>query len=137
MGQVIMSDIIGVTCPVHKKYITRFFDEGKTVFIKPGSIFKEIHEGMKFVFYQSREDVGYIGEARIKGITFAKNPLSFFETYGDSIFLTQEEVKEYARTRGSKMWIAIELENLQKYDTPREPYRYVPISGRYLRSDKV
>ena len=46
-----MSEITGVTFPVPKKYIPRFFKDGKTVFIKPATVFKELRSGMKLVFY--------------------------------------------------------------------------------------
>ncbi|MDK2891534.1 MAG: hypothetical protein PWR21_2166, partial [Methanoculleus sp.] len=36
-----MSTITGVTFPVPKKYIPRFFKDKKTVFIKPATVFKE------------------------------------------------------------------------------------------------
>ena len=50
-----MSTITGVTFPVPKHLMPRFFAEGKTVFIKPATVFKELKPGMKLVFYQSHE----------------------------------------------------------------------------------
>ena len=53
-----MTTITGATFPIPKPYMSRFFEEGKTVFIKPATVFKEIKPGMKLVFYQSHENTG-------------------------------------------------------------------------------
>ena len=141
-----MSEITGVTFPVPKHYMKRFFEEGKTVFIKPATVFKDLRSGMKLVFYQSREDTGYAGEATIKRIVIDDNPLAFFETFGDAVFLTREEVKAYVenqeRWQGIRVrkgegrkrnWMALELESIREYGTVRKPEQFVPVGGRYLR----
>ncbi len=141
-----MSEIIGVTFPVPKEYMSRFFEDGKTVFIKPATVFKELKSGMKLVFYQSHQDTGYVGEATIKRIILMENPLRFFDTYGDAIFLTREEVKKYleeqkkwqgVRVRKGegrkKNWLALELEGIRRYDAIRKPERFVPVGGKYIR----
>ena len=141
-----MSEITGVTFPVPKNLMPRFFKDGKTVFIKPATVFKELRSGMKLVFYQSHEDTGYVGEATIKRIVINEDPLAFFETFGDAVFLTREEAKAYVenqerwqgvRVRKEKPrkrpWMALELEDIRRYDRPRKPERFVPVGGRYLR----
>ncbi len=141
-----MEKITGVTFPVPKQYMARFFEEGKTVFIKPATVFKELKRGMKFVFYQSHEDTGNVGEATIKRILIMENPLNFFETFGDAVFLTREEVKDYLQVQEKwqggrvrkgegrkKNWIALELENIRKYDKIKKPERFVSVGGKYLK----
>ena len=141
-----MSKITGVTFPVPKHLMPRFFAEGKTVFIKPATVFKDLRSGMKLVFYQSREDTGYVGEATIRRIVINEDPLAFFETFGDAVFLTKEEAKAYVanqeRWQGVRVrkgearkraWMALELENIRKYDTVKKPERFVPVGGKYLR----
>lgn len=141
-----MSEITGVTFPVPKKYIPRFFKDKKTVFIKPATVFKELRSGMKLVFYQSHEDTGYVGEATIKRIIISEDPFSFFETFGDAVFLTKEEAKAYVTSQerwqgvrvrkgeGKKRaWMALELDNIRKYDAVKKPERFVPVGGKYLR----
>jgi hypothetical protein len=138
--------IAGILFPVPKKYMPRFFKEGKTVFIKPATAFKELRRGMKLVFYQSQEDTGYVGEATIKRIIILDDPMKFFDTFGDAIFLTREEVKAYLEKqkkrqadrirndeRRMKNWIALELENIRKYPSIIKPERFVPVGGQYLR----
>jgi len=50
-----MSEITGVTFPVPKHLMPRFFAEGKTVFIKPATVFKDLRSGMRLVFGWPRE----------------------------------------------------------------------------------
>jgi len=141
-----MSEITGVTFPVPKSLMPRFFEEGKTVFIKPATVFKEIKPGVKLIFYQSHEDTGYVGEATIKRIVIGDDPLAFFETFGDAVFLTREEARVYVASQerwqgvrvrkgeGKKRnWMALELEGIRKYDVVKKPERFVPVGGRYLR----
>ena len=144
-----MSEVIGVAFPVPKSYIPRFFIEGKTVFIKPAATFKGLQPGMKFVFYQSQEDTGYIGEALIKNIIIAEDPFSFFNIYGTDIFLTREELENYIEKNKKwigthtkrksvpkrRKWLANELESIQKYSALIKPERFVPIGGKYMKSD--
>ena len=141
------STITGVTFPVPKKYIPRFFEDKKTVFIKPATVFKELRSGMKLVFYQSHEDTGYVGEATIKRIIISEDPFSFFDTFGNAVFLTKEEAKAYVTSQerwqgvrvrkgeGKKRaWMALELDNIRKYDAVKKPERFVPVGGKYLRT---
>ena len=94
-----MSEITGVTFPVPKNLMPRFFKDGKTVFIKPATIFKALKPGMKLIFYQSHEDTGYVGEATIRRIVINDNPLAFFETFGDVVFLTRDETETYVASQ--------------------------------------
>ena len=141
-----MPEITGVTFPVPKHLMPRFFKDKKTVFIKPATVFKELRPGMKLVFYQSHEDTGYAGEATIKRIVIDDNPLAFFETFGDAVFLTREEAKAYVENQerwqgirvrkgeGKKRnWMALELEDIREYRPVRKPEQFVPVGGRYLR----
>lgn len=141
-----MTEIIGVTFPIPKKFMDRFFFEGKTVFIKPATCFKEIQPGMKFVFYQSREDTGFVGEGKIVSVSFTDNPLAFFEQFNNEIFLTPEEIIEYissqARWIGIKvrkgnvkkrLWMAIKLKGIKKYNEIDKLPKFVPVGGQYLR----
>ncbi len=137
-----MSDVVGVTYPIPKQFMDRFFKEGKDVFVKPATVWKELKPGMKFVFYQSHEDTGFVGEATIKRVVLSENPMQFFETHGERIFLTKDELKEYIKSqerwgrrdsKKKKLWMAIELEDIKKYDRPIKPKRFVPVGGQYLR----
>lgn len=144
-----MTDITGVTFPIPKEYMSRFFTGGKTVFIKPATCFKEIKPGMKLVFYQSHEDTGYVGEGIIQNIHLVDDPLSLFEMFGEWIFLTKEEVQAYLDTQErwkgvrvrkdnktkKKKWLGLELKDIKKYDTVEKPERFVPVGGQYIRTE--
>ena len=130
--------IVGVTYPIPKQYMDRFFKQGKDVFVKPATVWKELKPGMKFVFYQSREDQGFVGEAKIKEIKLIDDPMKVFEMYGDRVFLTKEELKEYVKSqerwgRKKKKWLVIELEDVKRYDKPIKPKRFVPVGGQYIK----
>jgi len=131
--------IKGVAFPIPKQFAKRFF-EGKTVFVKPATVFKELKPGMRFVIYQSHEDTGFIGEAKIKRIVFADDPMKFYQQFGDKIFLSKEEMKGYVKSQErwgrsgrKKKWMAIELEEIKKYDKIVKPKRFVSVGGQYLR----
>lgn len=136
-----MGEIVGVAYPIPKQFMDRFFKDGKDVFVKPATVWKQLKPGMKFVFYQSHEDTGFAGEAKIKRILLQEDPMKFFETYGDRIFLTKQELKEYIKSqerwgygkKKRKLWMAIELEGIKKYAKPVKPKRFVPVGGQYLR----
>ncbi len=74
-----MSDVIGVTYPIPKQLMDCFF-KGKDVFVKPATVWKQLKPGMKFVFYQSREDTGFVGEAKIKRVVLSEDPMKFYDT---------------------------------------------------------
>lgn len=141
-----MTTITGVTFPIPKSFMSRFFTEGKTVFIKPATCFKEIKPGMKLIFYQSREDTGYVGEAVIDSIEFSDDPLLFHQKYGASLFLSREELEAYEtnqtrwsglRVRGEpkkkRPWMALSLSRITRYPSAVKPSRFVPVGGQYIR----
>ena len=141
-----MTEIIGVTFPIPKQYVSRFFTDGKTVFIRPAQCFQLLKPGMKFVFYQSREDTGFVGEGKIVSISFSYEPIDFIKHFGDQIFLTKEEIETYCdnqkkwntiRVRKDivkkKKWMAIELKDIKKYDKIEKPAQFVTVAGKYWR----
>ena len=139
-----MAEIVGVAYPIPKQFMNRFF-KGKDVFVKPATVWKQLKPGMKFVFYQSHENTGFVGEAKIKRVVLSEDPMEFYETYGDRIFLTKKELKEYIKSQErwksfrsreqqkKKLWMAIELEDIKKYDKPIKPKRFVPVGGQHLK----
>ncbi len=67
--------------------------------------------------------------------------MKVFEIYGDRVFLTKEELKEYVKSQERwgrkkekrKKWLVIELEDIRKYDKPIKPKRFVPVGGQYIK----
>ena len=134
-----MTEIVGVTFPIPKKYISRFFTYRKTVFIKPACCYKLLKPGMKFVFYQSHEDTGFVGEGKIVCISFADEPNALVEQFENQLFLTREEIETYVDNQTQwkrirvreyivkkKKWMAIELGDIKKYKQTEKPVLFVP-----------
>ena len=71
MENIIGENIVGVSYPIPKEFMKRFF-EGKDVFVKPATAWKRLKPGMKFVFYQSHEDTGFVGGQDKKGSSLRK-----------------------------------------------------------------
>lgn len=132
--------IIGATFPVPKPLLRRILEEGKDVFVKPATLTK-LKPGMKIIFYASREDQGFYGEAEIESIELFENPVKILEKYENRIFLTDKEFKEYIktserwRTRGRrpKPWMAVVLKNITKHPKVVKPKRFIAVSGRYMK----
>lgn len=141
-----MTKIVGVTYPIPKQFISRFFTDGKSVFIKPAKCFKSLKPGMKFVFYQSHEDTGFFGEGKIVGISIVDEPLVLIDEYKDRLFLTRDEILAYVanqknwnqisvtkQTKIKKKWMAIEVNDIQQYPKIKKPVRFISVGGQYLR----
>lgn len=136
--------VTGVTFPILKWHMKAFFEGGKTVFIKPATVWKKLQPGMKFVFYQSREDTGYVGEAKIKNVILSPKPWELYNSYKGKVFLDEKEFKDYIgftekwkrskkkQEKKERNWMAIELEDIQEYSEPVKPKRFVPVGGQYL-----
>lgn len=133
-------EIIGATFPVPKFLLKRILKEEKDVFVKPATITR-LKPGMKIIFYASREDQGFYGEGEIESIEFFEDPMKILEKYGDRVFLTEKEFKEYIktserwRTRGRRPrpWVAIVLKNIKGYSKIVKPKRFIAVSGRYMK----
>jgi hypothetical protein len=141
-----MTQIVGVTHPIQKKHMDRFFAQGKDVFFKPATVYRHLKPEMKFIFYQSREDTGFVGEATIENIEMFDSLQQLVGRYGERIYLTMPELEDYTKMQSKwkkrrrvrtetrvRQWMAIELKDVLKYETPIKPRRPVPVSGQYLR----
>jgi len=134
-------EIIGVAYPVPSNLLDRIFKEEKDVFIKHPTCFKKLKPGHKILFYASHEIRAIVGEATIKNMELMKID-QIYEKYGDRVFITKEEAKEYTkpleerRTKGGKPrdieFIVMELENPIKYKKPYKPRRFIPVGGKYI-----
>ena len=100
---------------------------------------------MKFVFYQSHEDTGFVGEGKIVCISFADEPIALVEQFENQLFLTREEIETYVDNQTQwkrirvreyivkkKKWMAIELRDIKKYKQTEKPVLFVPAGGKYL-----
>jgi len=140
-----MKCIKGVAHPIPFDLIERFF-EGKDVFIKPATVFKSLQPGMTFYLYRSRRYPGFIGEAKIKSIAISDNPEELYQRYSNRVYLTEDEFRDYRNglserwqrkrrengPRKKRLWIAFELESIQRYKVLEWVGKVVPVGGMYI-----
>ncbi|AAC37061.1 hypothetical protein MJ_ECS03 (plasmid) [Methanocaldococcus jannaschii DSM 2661] len=100
---------------------------------------------MKIIFYASREEQGFYGEAEIEEVEFFENPMKILEKYKNNLFLTEEEFKKYIEDSNKKWgygkkkkkpWIVIILKNIRKYPKVVKPKRFIPVCGKYVKEDE-
>ena len=131
-----VKEIAGVTFAVPYQFMKRFFDEGKTVFIK-NSKFKQIRPGMKLVFYASVEVKSFVGDGIIEKVEFL-TPNEVVNKYKKELFLTKEECFQYAnQISGHKKYkvskfLTLTLKNITRYSKPVKPQRFISVGGRYM-----
>jgi len=135
-------NVIGATFPVPRRLLDRILNEGKTIFVKPSTL--RLKPGMKLVFYASREDQGWHGEAEIESVEHFTNVEEIIKKYGSELFLTPEELRKYerdrakwhSRGRGPRPWMVVKLKNIRKYPKVVKPKRFIAVSGRYIKEDE-
>jgi hypothetical protein len=123
---------IGIVYPLFQEHLQRFFDKGKTVFVKfllgrP----TRLNPGLRLFFYQSKSRKEIVGEARIVDISSitADEVLS---AYGDRLFLNSEEFREYVGDRHSKPMLVLILEGFERYSSPLKLDKSVTMAGQYM-----
>ena len=134
-------EIIGVAYPVPSNLLNRIFKEGKDVFIKHPTCFKQLKPGHKILFYASHETRAIVGEATIKNIELMKID-QIYEKYGDRVFITKEEAKEYTKPLAERKgkrgkvrdleFLVIELETPRIFEKYYKPKRFIVVGGKYV-----
>ena len=135
-------EIVGVIYPVPSNLINRIFKEGKDVFIKHPTCFKQLKPGHKILFYASHEIRAIVGEATIKNMEFLRLS-EIYKKYGDRVFITREEARQYSKplkdrkTKGGVIrdikFVVFELENVKQYEEPIKVKRFITVGGKYLK----
>jgi len=133
--------IIGVAYPVPSNLLDRIFKEGKDVFVKHPTCYKQLKPGHKILFYASHETRAIIGEATIKTIELMKIN-EIYKKYGNRVFITKDEAKEYTkplaerREKGGKIrdieFLVLELGEPRIFEKYYKPKRFVPVGGKYI-----
>ena len=133
-----MEEVVGATFPVPRPLLERILEGRKNVFVKPATL-RKIKPGMKIVFYASREDQRFHGEAEVESVEIFENPTKILEKYRGGLFLTEKEFKEYVASQKRwgrerhKPWMVIVLKNIKKYPKVVKPKRFIAVSGRYVK----
>ena len=142
MGMSEGGNIIGATFPVPKPLLGRILDEGKTVFVKPSTL--RLKPGMKIIFYASREEQGWHGEAEVESVEHFTSVEEIIRKYREELFLTPEELRKYERDRAKwhsrgrrpRPWMVVKLKNIRKFPKIVKPKMFIAVSGRYVREDE-
>lgn len=130
---------VGATFPIPRHFLSRILDEGKTVFVKPSTL--KLKAGMKLIFYASREDQGWHGEAEVESVEYFTNVDEIIKKYEKELFLTPEELRKYERGRAKwhsrgrrpRPWMVVKLRNIKRYPKVVKPKRFIAVSGRYVK----
>ncbi|WGM90149.1 MAG: DUF365 domain-containing protein [Candidatus Bathyarchaeum tardum] len=134
-----MSEISGFVFPIKLKHAESIFIKGKKIFVKYDNKLVKLNKGMRAIFYLSGEKT-IIGEAKILKIE-RMTVEEVYENYGQNLFLTQEELFNYAkkspigRERKTQNLSVYHLANIQKYQTPIKSKKRMTPAGYYLRNN--
>jgi hypothetical protein len=127
-------ETLGIIFPFLPEHVNRFFNDGKTVFVKfygKGSTPIRLHVGSTLFFYESRGSKRIVGEAEIREIS-SRTADKVVAEYGDSLFLTQKELDEYANQRSGRKMLVLVLKDVRLYKTPLRLRKSVTMAGQYM-----
>ena len=128
---------VGIIYPVPSNLVSRFFDQGKNVFVKylPKVGYHHLKVGNKILFYASRQIKKIVGEGTIQRLELLK-PVEALEKYRENLFLSEEELEEYRHRRSNrpptKKLLVLVIQNLRKYSRPVEPEKFITMTGRRI-----
>jgi len=127
-------DVEGIVFPILPNHLERFFEGGKSVFVKfvgRRDFSDKIQCGSKLFFYKSKGNKEVVGEARIVevGTGTVDEALARF---GDDLFLTRPELEEYANNRKARRMLVLVLKDAKKYRTPLRLDKGLTMAGQYM-----
>jgi hypothetical protein len=129
-----INETIGIIFPLLPTHIQRFFEDRKTVFVKffvnQRSPLR-LRIGSKLFFYESERNKEIVGEAKIAAISMS-TPEELLSHYKGTLFLTPNELRQYATKRMDKKMLVITLEHLKRYSPPLRLKKSVTMAGRYM-----
>ena len=124
--------VIGAIFPLPSHLLDRIFKEGRNVFLKPPTVYKDLGKGSKILFYASGEIREIIGEGTAEKVELLR-PEEAVKKYGKKLFLDPDEVSEYLRgkRRASKVLVIV-LKDLRRYRRGYKPKRFITVAGKRL-----
>ena len=124
--------VIGAIFPLPSHLVDRIFKEGRNVFLKPPTVYKDLKKGSKILFYASGEIREIIGEGTAEKVELLK-PEEAVKKYGKKLFLDPNEVTEYlkGKKRASKVLVIV-LRDLRRYRRGYKPKRFITVAGKRL-----
>ncbi len=122
--------VIGAIFPLPERFVDRIFKQGRNVFVKPPTVYRDLGPGSKILFYVGGEVGAIVGEGTAESVELME-PERALKKYGKKIFLDAEELREYLRgkKRVSKI-LVIPLRDPKLYNRPYKPRRFISMAGR-------
>jgi len=80
-SQVEALKVVGAIFPLSSHLVDRIFKEGRNVFLKPPTVYKDLGKGSKILFYASGEIREIIGEGTAEKVELLK-PAEAVKKYG-------------------------------------------------------
>ena len=131
------SQIVGIIFPFLPTHVRRFFDEGKTVFVKFYGIQttpKRLSTGDTLFFYESQGNKEIVGEARIVEVDQG-TPSEILTKHGDRLFLMADEFEEYVGERKGRKMLVLVVEGARKYANPLKLGKSLTMAGQYMTKE--
>lgn len=124
--------VIGAIFPLPERFVDRLFRQGRNVFVKPPTVYKDLGPGSKILFYVGGDVGAIVGEGTAESVELME-PTEAMKKYGKKIFLDPEELREYLRNkkRASRI-LVIPLRDLKLYRRPYTPRRFITVAGKRL-----
>ncbi len=124
--------MIGAVFPIPSHLVGRIFEDGRNVFLKPPTVYKDLKRGSKILFYASGDIREIVGEGTAEKVELLK-PEEAVKRYGGKLFLDPNEVSEYlkGKKRASKVLVIV-LKDLKRYKRGYKPKRFITVAGKRL-----
>lgn len=124
----------GIIFPFLPKHTERFFENGKTVFVKFFGNQRSplrLNVGSKLYFYESEGNKEIVGQATVSEISSGTAD-EVESKYGSALFLTPEELNEYARERRERRMLVLVVKDAKRYKIPLKLEKSVTMGGQYM-----
>jgi len=128
------SQIVGMIFPLLPTHARRFFEEGKTVFVKfygKQTSPKSLSMGDTLFFYESKGNKEIVGEVRIVEVDQG-TPSEILTKHGDRLFLMADEFEEYVGERKGRKMLVLVVKAARKYANPLKLGKSVTMAGQYM-----
>lgn len=127
-----------VIYPLPANLASRILHDKKSVFVKYPThevISAKLASCKKFLLYISGSNKEIAGEADI--ISISLMTLSeVVSAYGSSLFLTEDELREYSNGRDSKKMMVFGLSGITKYPEDKSLGRGITMVGEYMSKEE-
>lgn len=128
-------EIVGIVFPFLPLHVPRFFENGKTVFVKffgKETVPLRLRSGHKLFFYESGGRKVIVGEATIAQVTGERADQVFTRFGEDELFLGRSELQDYIGDRGTRRVLVLVVKDAKSYTIPLRLKKSVTMAGCYM-----